>query len=380
MKLVKLGNLASIQTGKIDVNKAVVGGKYPFFTCSRDVYEIDDAPFEGKAVLVAGNGDLNVKYYEGKFNAYQRTYFLFVNDEEELLPRYLYWFLESYVGQLRSESIGSTIKYIKMGNLTDAEIPLLSIEKQREIVEKLDRAFAEIELAGIHLRKRVSSYCSLEEAFINERLRQNCETFTSKKLSDITSKIGSGATPRGGEESYKSEGISLIRSLNVYDDGFREKKLAFIDEVQAKALANVEIKTGDVLLNITGASIARTCIAPKEYLPARVNQHVSVIRPKPEIISTEYLHFLLRSQRMKSSLLGVGNSGGSTRQALTKVDLENTIIEFPPDLEDQKEAVDDLKSFVDLSKTYMNNLSKIESLYLDLQNSLLISELSGSIN
>jgi type I restriction enzyme S subunit len=380
VKLVKLGNLASIQTGKIDVNKAVVGGKYPFFTCSRDVYEIDDAPFEGKAVLVAGNGDLNVKYYEGKFNAYQRTYFLFVNDEEELLPRYLYWFLESYVGQLRSESIGSTIKYIKMGNLTDAEIPLLSIEKQREIVEKLDRAFAEIELAGIHLRKRVSSYCSLEEAFINERLRQNCETFTSKKLSDITSKIGSGATPRGGEESYKSEGISLIRSLNVYDDGFREKKLAFIDEVQAKALANVEIKTGDVLLNITGASIARTCIAPKEYLPARVNQHVSVIRPKPEIISTEYLHFLLRSQRMKSSLLGVGNSGGSTRQALTKVDLENTIIEFPPDLEDQKEAVDDLKSFVDLSKTYMNNLSKIESLYLDLQNSLLISELSGSIN
>ena len=102
MKLVKLGNLASIQTGKIDVNKAVIGGKYPFFTCSRDVYQINDAPFEGKAVLVAGNGDLNVKYYAGKFNAYQRTYILFVNDEEELLPRYLYWFLESYVGQLRS--------------------------------------------------------------------------------------------------------------------------------------------------------------------------------------------------------------------------------------------------------------------------------------
>jgi restriction endonuclease S subunit len=82
---------------------------------------------------------------------------------------------------------------------------------------------------------------------------------------------------------------------------------------------------------------------------------------------------------MKSSLLGVGNSGGSTRQALTKVDLENTIIEFPPDLENQKEAVDELKSFGDLSKTFMNNLSKLESLYSDLQNSLLISELSGSI-
>jgi restriction endonuclease S subunit len=144
MNKVKLGNLASIQTGKIDVNKAVVGGRYPFFTCSREVYEIDEAPFEGKAVLVAGNGDLNVKYYEGKFNAYQRTYFLFVNNEEELLPRYLYWFLESHVGQLRLESIGSTIKYIKMGNLTEAEIPLHSLDKQKEIVEKLDNAFAEI--------------------------------------------------------------------------------------------------------------------------------------------------------------------------------------------------------------------------------------------
>ena len=379
MKLVKLGNLASIQTGKIDVNKAVVGGKYPFFTCSRDVYEINDAPFEGKAVLVAGNGDLNVKYYEGKFNAYQRTYFLFVNNEEELLPRYLYWFLESYVGQLRSESIGSTIKYIKMGNLTDAEIPLLSIEEQRKIVEKIDKAFTEIALAHSHLGKRRNSYSLLEEAFIDERLSQNRESFISKKLSDITSKIGSGATPRGGEESYKSEGVSLIRSLNVYDDGFRDRKLAFIDDAQAKALANVEVKTGDVLLNITGASIARTCIAPQEYLPARVNQHVSIIRPKPEIISSEYLHFLLRSEKMKSSLLGVGNSGGSTRQALTKVDLENTIIEFPPEVENQKKVVDELKSFRDLSQTYMNNLRKLESLYSDLQNSLLISELSGSV-
>jgi len=151
MNLVKLGELASIQTGKIDVNKAVVGGKYPFFTCSREAYEINDAPFEGKAVLVAGNGDLNVKYYEGKFNAYQRTYFLFANNENELIPRYLYWFLESYVGRLRSESIGSTIKYIKMGNLTEAEIPLPSLEKQREIVEKLDSAFADIDLLEANL-------------------------------------------------------------------------------------------------------------------------------------------------------------------------------------------------------------------------------------
>ena len=172
MKKVKLGDLASIQTGKIDVNKAVAGGKYPFFTCSRDVYEINDAPFEGKAVLVAGNGDLNVKYYEGKFNAYQRTYFLFANDENELIPRYLYWFLESYVGQLRSQSIGSTIKYIKMGNLTEAEIPLPSLEKQREIVEKLDSAFAEIELMKAKIRLEKDNAVALRQSLLSNAFTQ----------------------------------------------------------------------------------------------------------------------------------------------------------------------------------------------------------------
>ena len=172
MKFVKLGNLASIQTGKIDVNKAVVGGMYPFFTCSRDVYEINDAPFEGKAVLVAGNGDLNVKYYEGKFNAYQRTYFLFVNHEEELLPRYLYWFLESYVDQLRSESIGSTIKYIKMGNLTNAEIPLPSLSKQLAIVEKLDSAFAEIERLKAQIKFEKDYAIALRQSLLSSAFSQ----------------------------------------------------------------------------------------------------------------------------------------------------------------------------------------------------------------
>ena len=72
----KLGEIVSIKTGKIDANKAVENGKYPFFTCAKEISRINDAPYEGKVVLVAGNGDLNVKYYEGKFNAYQRTYFL----------------------------------------------------------------------------------------------------------------------------------------------------------------------------------------------------------------------------------------------------------------------------------------------------------------
>ena len=135
-----LGDVATIATGKIDVNAATENGAYPFFTCSRDVYRIDDAPFEGKAILVAGNGDLNVKYYEGRFNAYQRTYFLFARDENKCYPRYLFWFLENYLDVLRSGASGSTIKYIRLGDLSEASIAVPPLEEQKRIVALLDTA------------------------------------------------------------------------------------------------------------------------------------------------------------------------------------------------------------------------------------------------
>jgi len=95
-------------------------------------------------------------------------------------------------------------------------------------------------------------------------------------LKEITKKIGSGATPTGGKNSYKKEGISLIRSLNVYDFFFDYDDLAFIDDKQAAGLANVTVEQDDILLNITGASVARCCMVPDNVLPARVNQHVSM--------------------------------------------------------------------------------------------------------
>lgn len=98
------------------------------------------------------------------------------------------------------------------------------------------------------------------------------------KLGDICSKIGSGATPRGGKDSYKDSGMAIIRSQNVFDWSFSSSGLAFIDDDQAEALSSVEVKHGDVLLNITGDSVARACIVPSKFLPARVNQHVAIIR------------------------------------------------------------------------------------------------------
>ena len=100
------------------------------------------------------------------------------------------------------------------------------------------------------------------------------KSYNNIKLIEVTSKIGSGATPLGGEASYKTEGITLIRSQNIYDEGFSVKGLAFIDEEQATKLNNVTVEENDILFNITGASVARCCLAEKKYLPARVNHEL----------------------------------------------------------------------------------------------------------
>ena len=164
------------------------------------------------------------------------------------------------------------------------------------------------------------------------------ERWKKDRLVNLTTKIGSGATPKGGKNAYKESGISLFRSLNVYDGQFKTKNLAYIDELQAEKLSNVVVEEGDVLLNITGASIARCCVAPPELLPARVNQHVSILRPKNDTIDSDFLAHLLASKQYKEALLHIGEKAGATRQALTKSQLQDFEINIPP-LPEQKRIV-----------------------------------------
>jgi type I restriction enzyme, S subunit len=151
--------------------------------------------------------------------------------------------------------------------------------------------------------------------------------YQKTQLQNITTKIGSGATPRGGNSVYKQSGISLIRSQNVYDFEFKVDGLAYIDEKQAARLANVEVQPNDVLLNITGDSIGRCCIVPNEYLPARVNQHVAIIRAN-HLSVPRFLLYYINAPRNKTDILN--RVHGGTRRALTKGIIEALEIELPP--------------------------------------------------
>jgi type I restriction enzyme, S subunit len=154
------------------------------------------------------------------------------------------------------------------------------------------------------------------------------------RLRDVCVKIGSGATPRGGKEAYKGGVTSLIRSQNIYNEGFHRDGLVYIDDDQSAELRNVELKAHDVLLNITGDSVARCCQVATDVLPARVNQHVAIIRPKSELLDARFLRYVLVSHEYQSRLLALA-SAGATRPALTKLMIEELNIPSQP-LAEQK--------------------------------------------
>jgi type I restriction enzyme, S subunit len=154
--------------------------------------------------------------------------------------------------------------------------------------------------------------------------------WAKKCLGDYCEKIGSGATPEGGKDAYLSSGpVYLIRSQNVHNDRFSPAGLAYISDEQAQKLGNVKVESGDILLNITGDSVARVCQALKRFLPARVNQHVAIIRPMASVFDARYLRYFFASPAQQNFMLGLA-AVGATRNALTKGMIESFEVPCPP--------------------------------------------------
>ncbi|MCC7026437.1 MAG: restriction endonuclease subunit S [Saprospiraceae bacterium] len=242
---------------------------------------------------------------------------------------YLFYYLASLTATTSQQAVGAIFKNLTTDQLKNIDIPLPPITTQKRIAEILDTADALKRKDQALLKK----YDELAQAIFIDMFGdpvKNEKGWEVKSLKIVTTKIGSGATPTGGKTAYKSEGISLIRSMNVYDFAFKWKDLAFIDETQAAKLNNVTVESNDVLFNITGASVCRCSIVPDELLPARVNQHVSIIRAKTEVLNPIFLNHLLVSNSVKTKLLGLGSGGGAVMEAITKEQLEQFEIIVPP--------------------------------------------------
>lgn len=218
---------------------------------------------------------------------------------------------------------------IPTADLLALRICIPDMETQRRTVTVLNQL-------DLFIDKRRRQLAKLDE-LVNARFVEmfgdpvsNSMGWNVSLLKNVTSKIGSGATPKGGRESYPTEGITLIRSMNVHDGYFEYKDLAHLNSNQAEQLSNVEVNKDDVFINITGASVARSCIVPENVIPARVNQHVSIIRCKQSIFKPVFANQQFLNATFKKRLLELGEAGGATRQAITKRQLEELTVIVPP--------------------------------------------------
>lgn len=266
-----------------------------------------------------------------------------------VIPKFLEAFLRSphSIQYYKSKLHGSTARRrtITDSDLLQMEVPLVSFTEQKRILENIRK----VKHIITHRRTQLEKLDLLVKARFVEMFGDpvsNPMNWSKMILKELSTKIGSGATPKGGKESYGTEGISLIRSMNVHNGVFEYKDLAYISDEQAEKLNNVTIESDDVLLNITGASVARCCIVPNEILPARVNQHVCVIRCK-DIINPIFLNNILIDENYQELLWAIAGSG-ATREAITKQQVENLSIILPP-LELQTQFADFVKQ-VDKSK------------------------------
>jgi type I restriction enzyme S subunit len=142
--ILSMAEVFDIKTGKLNSNAAIEGGKYPFFTCAKEIFAIDDYAFDQEALLLAGNNaqaDYDVKYYKGRFDAYQRTYVLTLRDSEWSYPFYKFA-LQYQLSNLKRASKGSNTKYITMEIMARTMLPVPSKGDQKKFVEHFDRVQA----------------------------------------------------------------------------------------------------------------------------------------------------------------------------------------------------------------------------------------------
>lgn len=287
-------------------------------------------------------------------------------------PKFVYYFLQSneFKNQFQS-SLSGLIGGVSLTNLNDFEIPFPPLSEQTKIADFLDQKTAQIDTIIEKKQKLLQLLDEKKKSVINEAVTKGLnpnvpmkdsgiewigdipESWEVKDLKYLTDKVGSGITPRGGAEVYQEDGIKFIRSQNVYFEGLRLNDVVFIDENTHTLMSNSKVYLNDVLLNITGGSIGRSCVVTidEEF---NVNQHVCILRSNDKLLP-EYLNYFLFAD-VGQTQIRLGITGGN-REGLNFENLRNFKLPYTK-IEEQQKIVDFLN--IQVNNT-LNIVDKINS-------------------
>ncbi len=349
---IKVGEITKIKTGKLDANAASADGEYPFFTCSKDPLKIDTYSYDCECVLVAGNGDLNVKYYNGKFDAYQRTYIIENNSNGLLYMPYLYYFLEGYIEELRKQSIGGVIKYIKIGNLTEASIELPPIEEQKYIVHLMNISSELIELR----KKTIDKLNWLIKARFVEMFGDpilNEKGWLTKSLENACRIIVDcpHSTP-----SYTTEntGFMCIRTSIVKKNRIMWDEIEYISENEYnRRIQRKKPEKGDVIYTREGAVLGIAAVIDRDCNVA-LGQRSMLLSPDCLQCTPEFLSTAMNCDTFLANALK--GQSGSASPHINVGDIKAFKMIMPPVVQQK-----DFSTFVE-----QVDKSKYDAMYVDI--------------
>ena len=356
---IKIGNITKIKTGKLDANAATENGKYQFFTCSQHPLKISTYSYDCECILVSGNGDFNVKYYNGKFDAYQRTYIIENKDTHLLYMPYLYYFLSKYVDKLRNQAIGGVIKYIKLGNLTDAIIDLPNMDTQMKIAHKLDVLERILKLK----KQQILTFDMLLKSRFVEMFGApilNTKQWAEAVVGEIASEVRYG-TSKPAVENGK---YPYLRMNNLTLDGHLDlSDLKYID-IPEDELEKCVVRKGDILFNRTNSTelVGKTALFDLDQ-DMIIAGYIIRVRLHDKILPDFFVQYM-NTDALKSLLKGMAK--GAVNQAnINAKELQGIKVYLPP-LELQNEFVK-FKINVDKSKAVIEkSLKELESLQASL--------------
>ncbi len=336
--MVKLCEIVDIKTGKKDVNEWNPDWEFPFFTCAKEPTFSDSYSFDMEALLIAWNGDVwAVKYYKWKFEAYQRTYIL--SNFQNVLPRYLFQLLNSKLKEtVSAQKLGNTMPYIKLGMLTDYEIPLPPLEIQEQIVAELDGYQRIIDGA----RAVVENYkpiIKIDPEWEIKELGEICD------VRDWTHD-----SPKQILEWYP-----LITSKNLKDGELDFSNVGYISEEDFKKVSQRSyVDEGDIIMPMIGTIWGACLIKKKEQEFAIKN--VALFK-KSKFIIPGFLLNILKSEMVRQMF--DNQSAWATQKFVSLGVLRGLKIPLPP-LEIQEQIVARIETEENLINTTKELISLFE--------------------
>ncbi len=356
-RTVRLSEICSIATGKWDANHATQNGKYKFFTCAKEPFYCDTFKFSGECLILPGNG-VNVGevfYYNGDFDAYQRTYVLkHIKAEARFLH---YHFLLYWKERNLSKQFGSATNFIKMENFLNYEVFLPSIDEQKRIVGILDEVFEGVAKAKENVEGNLRNVSEVFEAYL-QSVFTNRSGWLEKRL-DQVGDTQTGSTPKTSEKENFGNFIPFIKPADFNKDGSLNYENDGLSEIGLKKSRLIE--KGSVMMVCIGATIGKCGFCDRDVT---ANQQINSLKPTKNILH-KLIYYQMLTENFQSRV--IFGSGQATLPIINKSKWSALKVVFPADIEEQKSIVTKLdalstetKKLEAIYKTKLNHLEELK--------------------